>query len=567
MPPKLRSLVGFLVAFCSLLEIALGFPNGPPTSVLDSETSYATSAPTAEPAANPSSADEFLSKALELERQRDWLSAIKLYQQALEEWPTESQFRHRLRLCETHEQLARRYRDRSFREELLRLSSAEVLSLADELYERIETAYVEPVQMDALLRNGYDHLEVALRDPVFHRTHGIDQSQQQNRIDWLRAAYQQRRNQLAKMSRRNAMKSIREACSLGRRTLGLPESAIALEFIYGACNALPDDYSGCLTPDRMAELYAEIDGNFVGIGVELKMGEGDRGLRIVDVIRGGPAFEAGLKPGEQIIVVDGESLEGKVLDEAAATLQGTEGSSMTIEVQDLQGAVRRLRLIRRPVEVLSVEDLALFQNDVGYLRLAAFQKTTVREVERGIARLEERGMDHLILDLRGNPGGLLVVAVDLADRFLNRGRIVSTKGRAPGQSFDYVASSRQQWRVPLTILVDHDSASASEILAGALQENGRATIIGDRSYGKGSVQSIYPLRTANAALKLTTARFYSPRNRAYSEQGVTPDIQVQSVARPSESVNRFEPLPIGDPERDQVLRVAIRHALRTLGSD
>src|SRR5581483_11796000 len=132
-----------------------------------------------------------------------------------------------------------------------------------------------------------------------------------------------------------------------------------------------------------------------------------------------------------------------------------------------------------------------------------------------------------------NPGNLLNVAVEIAERFVDQGVIVSTRGRAPGQSQVYQSQARSVWSLPLYVLIDHDSASASEILAGALKDHGRATLLGERSYGKGSVQSIFPLKTVPAGLKLTTAKFYSPRNRSYSEQGVEPDVLVRLAAKPA----------------------------------
>ena len=169
----------------------------------------------------------------------------------------------------------------------------------------------------------------------------------------------------------------------------------------------------------------------------------------------------------------------------------------------------------------------------------------------------------LVLDLRGNPGGLLNVAVDIAGRFIDSGLIVSTRGRAQGQTQMLSASGHALWRMPLYVLVDHDSASASEILAGALQDHQRATIVGSRSYGKGSVQSIFSLRSAPAGLKLTTAKFYSPRNRPYSEQGVQPDVPIltRAAAKPVDDAAQIrEEANMGDPAVDPVLAAAIRTA-------
>jgi carboxyl-terminal processing protease len=193
----------------------------------------------------------------------------------------------------------------------------------------------------------------------------------------------------------------------------------------------------------------------------------------------------------------------------------------------------------------------------------SFQKTSADEIDAAIAALTSQGMRTLVIDLRGNPGGLLNVAVDIAGRFVDSGPIVSTRGRAQGQTQAYVASGHSRWKMPLLILVDHDSASASEILAGALQDHQRATVVGTRSYGKGSVQSIFSLRSAPAGLKLTTAKFYSPRNRPYSEQGVEPDLPVlaRSSAKPADDNARLrEEADYGDPAHDPVLAAAIRAA-------
>jgi carboxyl-terminal processing protease len=201
---------------------------------------------------------------------------------------------------------------------------------------------------------------------------------------------------------------------------------------------------------------------------------------------------------------------------------------------------------------------------IGYIQLAGFQKTSTEELEQAVSGLQALGMRTLVLDLRGNPGGLLNVAVEIADRFIDEGVIVSTKGRAGGQSQTLKASGRAVWRMPVYLLVDHDSASASEILAGALQDHRRATVIGERTYGKGSVQSIFSLRSAPAGLKLTTAKFYSPRNRPYSEQGVTPDLPVKTrvSAKPAgdDEEGPGNEAVAGDPQLDPVLAAAVRAA-------
>jgi carboxyl-terminal processing protease len=506
-------------------------------------------------ASPPATPDDALTQALELERDRSWGRAIETYEKALRQWPERTDLRHRLRLCETHFRLSRRYQDRSFREVLLRLPSADVLALFDELIEKIETSYVEPVGLEPMLRWGFDNLEVALRDPSFLAANSS--SADPTRVRWLREAYRSQRQSIRVSSRNDARALVVSACDLGAKGLGLPASAVGLEFVFGACDAL-DEYSGCLTPDRLSDLYAEIDGNFVGIGVELK--DGERGLRIVHVLPGGPAADAGLIAGDEITHIEGQAIVELELDPAAALLQGKAGTSLSVDVIATNGGTRSLKLTRRPVVVQSVEDIQILADGVGYIRLTGFQKTTVEEMEHSITQLQKSGMKYLILDVRGNPGGLLNVAVDLADRFLDHGLIVATRGRASGQSFDYTARSPMSWVMPVTVLIDHDSASASEILAGALKDHHRALIIGERTYGKGSVQSIYPLRSADMALKLTTARFYSPTNRPYSEQGVEPDVVARVAAKPADSAATNLDSANLDPASDPVVRVALSRA-------
>lgn len=508
--------------------------------------------------ASVQSADEALDRALDLERRREWSAAIQVYEAALERWPGRVDLRHRLRLCESHYRLGKRYQDRSFREVLLRLPTEQCFDLLDEILERIQADYVDPVSPIPLIRYGYDNLEVALRDPVFLGVHAPRSDPE--RIRRLRNALTARRQSLAIRTREDARREVQAACDLARGAAGISPPGVILEFAYGACDRL-DDYSNYLTPDRLDDLYAMIDGNFVGLGVELK--QDDLGLLLVGVLKGGPAWESKLAVGDRITHVDGTSVKGLDLDAAANRLQGPEGSSVTITVLRGQES-RNLTLARRPVEVQSVAESRMVDpaSGIGYVQLIGFQKTSTEELRSALNSLSRQGMRHLIIDLRGNPGGLLNVAVEIADLFLDDGVIVSTRGRASGQSMIYRARRDGGWAVPMTVLIDHDSASASEILAGALKDHGRATVVGERSYGKGSVQSIFPLRAAPAGLKLTTAKFYSPLDRPYSEQGVEPDAVVTVRARPTAG-RELPPTTLGDPESDPVLRAAIQQARGT----
>jgi carboxyl-terminal processing protease len=503
-----------------------------------------------------------LEKGLERERQRNWVGAIETYRDALEHWPSKTEFSRRLRLCELHFKLVRRYQDVSFRGVLLRLPREQAIELYSEVLDRIQTHYVDPVPLEPLIRHGLDNLEVALRDPVFVRTNVGTAAPEQ--VSWLREQLRSMRSQLSVPDRTAAVQTALAACEFARQTIEMEATPVLLEFTCGACDAL-DDFTSYLTPDKLEDLYAMIDGNFVGLGIELK--SAPEGLKLVGVIRGGPAWEAGLLVGDRIVKVAGQAVKGLSLDEAANRLQGAEGTSIDLEILKRDGELRAVRLIRRHVDVESITRAKIVDptEGIGYIQLAGFQKSSTEELDQAVSGLQALGMRTLVLDLRGNPGGLLNVAVEIAERFIDDGVIVSTRGRAPGQSQVLRASGKARWRMPLYLLVDHDSASASEILAGALQDHHRATVVGERTYGKGSVQSIFSLRSAPAGLKLTTAKFYSPNDRAYSEQGVTPDLPIKTriSAKPVERGKDAEPLDdaiVGDPKLDPVLSAALRAA-------
>lgn len=510
------------------------------------------------PSAPPSAAaiDAEMEKAwrdgLQLELSRNWAQAVEHYQSAFNKWPQKAEFRQRLVLCEMHAKLLKRYQDQSFRKILLKLEQTDCVRLYTEVLDLISNRFVDIIDFQALTRRGVDNLEVALRDPEFQKANATTatQGQIQELRQWLRA----NRSGLALNSgREEARQFVAGIAEKAWSLSGLGPQAVYMEFVFGASDAL-DEFSSCLTPDKLEDLYAVIDGNFVGLGVELK--DDPNGLLLTGVIRGGPAWDAGMKSGEVIIAVDGSPLRGLGLDQAAARLQGVEGTTVELVLADGKGSSRVLRLMRRPVEVESVVDTKIIDpsSAIGYLKLTSFQKTTRRELTTAIEKLNTQGMRLLILDLRGNPGGLLNCSVEIADQFLPNGLIVTTKGRSEGQSQKYYAETGDDWNFPVIVLVDRESASASEILAGALQENGRADVIGERSFGKGSVQSIFPIKSAPAGLKLTTARFYSPKDRPYTE-GVTPNIMTRQVARPTNGGTIA-----GGYQQDYTLRTALDHA-------
>jgi carboxyl-terminal processing protease len=349
--------------------------------------------------------------------------------------------------------------------------------------------------------------------------------------------------------------------------LGIPSAVVLMEMSAAAVGGL-DEYSAFLTNGQLDDLYAQIEGNFVGLGVELKTAPD--GLLVVHVIPGSPAERSGIRAGDHLVGVGGRPIGGMSVDEAAHLLQGPEGSLVTLAILRAPAPARAVTVRREHVEVPSIEQVRMLDSAAGIaaLKLTSFQKTTAADLEAALRRLDAAGMRALVIDLRGNPGGLLSAAVDVADLFLDRGLVVATRGRSPDEDFNYSAGRPGTWRMPLVVLIDGDSASSSEIFAGAIRDHARGTIVGSRSYGKGSIQGIFPLESAGVGMRLTTAKFFSPRGLPYSGHGVDPDVQVHAVAKPADGM----PLPTAadtalaaatDAARRLVARQPARSATRS----
>ena len=302
---------------------------------------------------------------------------------------------------------------------------------------------------------------------------------------------------------------------------------LAISAIEGMLKTL-DPYSAYLTPERYKELEIGTSGEFGGVGIEIS-GENDL-LTVITPIEGSPAARAGIKPGDLIIAIDGKSTQGLSVDEAVKSLRGPKGSTVKITVQS-QGDKnpREVVLVRDIIYVKSVNS-KLIDGRIGYIKLSQFQEKTSEELVKAIEALESENksqLNGLILDLRNNPGGLLNQAVDVADEFIDEGLIVSVKGRVEDQSTEYYATKKDNTPgYPIVVLVNKVSASASEVVAEALQDKKRAIILGTKTFGKGSVQSIIKLEDGSG-LKLTTAKFYAPSGRSINQVGVIPDVIVE----------------------------------------
>ena len=286
-----------------------------------------------------------------------------------------------------------------------------------------------------------------------------------------------------------------------------------------------DPYSAYMSPEIFEEMQTETSGEFGGLGIEVSMEAGV--VKVITPIDDTPASEAGLKAGDYIVKINDIQVQGKSLSEAVDLMRGPVGSGIELTVRR-RGVKKALtfNIIREIIEVQSVKS-DLLDNNIGYIRLTSFNDNSSQQIKKQIKKLKKnKNLNSFILDLRNNPGGLLTQAIKISDFFLENGEIVSTKSRKKSENRKWFAKKGDITEgKTLLVLINYGSASASEIVAGALKDHKRAIILGENSYGKGSVQSIIPLNN-KGAIRLTVAKYYLPSGKSISEVGVRPDIEV-----------------------------------------
>jgi carboxyl-terminal processing protease len=286
-----------------------------------------------------------------------------------------------------------------------------------------------------------------------------------------------------------------------------------------------DPYSSYMSPETFELMQTETSGEFGGLGIEVSMEAGV--VKVITPIDDTPASKAGIKAGDYIVKINNTQVQGKSLSEAVDLMRGLVGSSIELTVRR-RGAKKALtfNIVREIIEVQSVKS-DLLENNIGYIRLTSFNDNSSEQIKKKIEKLKKNeNVNSFILDLRNNPGGLLSQAIRISDFFLENGEIVSTKSRKKSENRKWFAKKGDITQgKTLIVLINYGSASASEIVAGALKDHKRAIILGENSYGKGSVQSIIPLKN-KGAIRLTVAKYYLPSGKSISEVGVRPDIEV-----------------------------------------
>jgi carboxyl-terminal processing protease len=376
------------------------------------------------------------------------------------------------------------------------------------------------------------------------------------------------------------------------------DSALYRKSVDGMLYELRDPYSTFLPPERFARLAETTTGNYAGLGIEVDLRDG--WLIVVAPMPGGPAEHAGMQPGDRIVEIMGKSTKGWTNEEASKALRGKPGTLVTLKIERPGIAEPiELRMQRTTIHQSAVRRASMIGDGVGYIDLKAFSDSTAKELNGAISALTARGMRTLVLDLRTNPGGLLTQGVRVSDLFLNPGqKIVSMRGRLPEANREYTDTAKQRWpQLPLIVLVDGRSASAAEIVAGALQDHDRALIIGTPTYGKGSAQSVISFGT-DGGLKITTARWFTPVGRSitrrqpsdddtedpiptrrerfrtdggrvvYGEGGISPDVAAGDTVTPIAEQNFIRAMGararyFRDAVTDYVLNLKATHAITT----
>jgi carboxyl-terminal processing protease len=332
----------------------------------------------------------------------------------------------------------------------------------------------------------------------------------------------------------------------------VPPKDLIYSAIKGTLRGL-DPHSSFLDPDSYKEMQVETSGSFGGLGIEITLK--DDILTVVAPIEGTPAYRAGLQTGDRIVKIDGLSTKDMQLPDAVKRMRGKPGSKVTVAiVREGWTEPKDVEITREQIRVQSVRSHDL-GNGIAYVKLRQFQEQTPHDLDTALDKFAKNGLKGVVLDLRNDPGGLLTAAVEVSEKFLDDGKlVVYTEGRVRNQNMRFSAHAKKAYTaLPMVILVNQGSASASEIVAGALQDHKRAMIVGTQTFGKGSVQTIIPL-SDGSGLRLTTAKYFTPNGRSIHGKGITPDIVVEVPKDPQMKDRLPSPDPLDDLKKDVQLQ-------------
>jgi carboxyl-terminal processing protease len=475
-------------------------------------------------------------QAEQSEKLGNWGTAASKYEELLRLDRDQAFLRERYRYCLRRYLQVVRLQDSSYQKDVLTLKYPQAVRLYEIVVFNLLNNSLDrdKVSASALFHSGLDEYRIALSSPEFCSGHLGGLNPDQTRA--LRDLLQNQFGNLRTMTMEDAVEAMREAVMKSKNLFpNINPTTVVMEFLCGACLAV-DDYTVYLTPRQLRELCATLKGQFVGIGLRLK--KQDNKIVIADVLADSPAAETlpPLSRDDHILAIDKRSTANLTPETAMELLEGDERTVVQLVVASPGQRERIVALPRRAYFVPSVQHEVL--GEIGYIKIQCMQESTVHEFDNRCTQLMEADCKALVLDLRGNPGGLLDVAIEIARRFLSTGVIVSTQHHDPRSSKVYRSDNPMALTLPVVVLVDSDTASAAEVLAGALKDNHRARVVGQTTYGKGCSQGLLkltgdgelrlPPNSSSAggigAIRITTARFYSPLGQPYSGRGVEPDV-------------------------------------------
>lgn len=461
------------------------------------------------------------------EQRGDWLEACKAYGEAFRLERNRIDLREAYQRCLRHYYLQQRHRDPGYRAILAKLDSSQAREIYAQVLRLVEATYVDQQKsnVSVLFQNGLEELRYALDDEVFRKEYlGAVKPEVlrafRNRLeDWTDRKIVSRDDACEQV-----LAVVRAGQQLGLKTQPGLLPLLSLEFASGACNSL-DEYTLFLTPSQRTDAQAALRSRLVGVGVELAIVE--QRVEIARVYPRSPAEEAGLMVRDRILEIGGQPVEMLSAELIAERLRGETGTILKLKVKPGQMEIRDLALVRRHVVAPSVEfklldSMAMDAELLGYIRILNFQDSTLQEVKEAIAHFNSVNVKGLVLDLRGNPGGLFESAMHISELFLAEG--VIAHGTSPLERFNkpFVSRSLNPLLIPMAVLVDGETASSAEALAGALKEQKRARLIGTTTYGKGSIQVVIPLKKSPGGIRITVAHFTSPTHQPYDGRGIAP---------------------------------------------
>ncbi len=497
---------------------------------------------------------EFVGKAFDyaedLRKRGEWADAARMYAELALVYPDNKQYKDLRTRCAAHATLEAMYgEDADWRDRVEGITPL----MAQDAFMRIEKYYYDTPDLGKMAASGIDRLIIlAETTSLFKTFEGL--SSPEKRLQFI-ARLQDQADKVDAVDDLTATRLnvvLNSVLQASGKTVEIPDEVIISEFVDGAFDSL-DNYSSMIWPAEQAEFRKHTTGEFSGVGIQISM-DGDR-ITVFSPLEDTPAYKAGIEPGDTIAGIDGKPVKGITLQQAVRRITGKAGTQVTLTIERQTVAKPFDVTIKR--DKITVPTVKGWQREgfdwnywideqqrIAYVRVTSFTETTTDAFRETLKRLDKEGMNGLIVDLRVNPGGLLKTAVELSEMFLPPGQdIVSTRGRASEPWRIQSRSGSEFAGLPLIILINDYSASASEIMAGALHAHGRALLVGERTWGKGSVQNPWPLGTSDSMLKLTTALYYLPfmtrsihRQEDSKEWGVQPDMQVKLTPKEARRV-------------------------------